>query len=201
MLGRLPKWYENDSILNGYVMTLQKFEQLLKEKVAIGNVTITGSTIETNIVLDLWNVLQNLLMKCWDWFLIVCNRKLNFQLLSLTVFTPLCRNVDYQKSNLLSGLVSVLVKLRNCLAVSIILLSPLLLCSHLSLGAHNLSRIAEKMSPFFSRFLPACSGDPCKISRLCSTATRYCSGLRHARERMVEGSRNALKGGVPCHAQ
>ena len=45
--------YEDDSILNGYVMTLQKFEQLLREEVANGNVTITESTIETDIVFEL----------------------------------------------------------------------------------------------------------------------------------------------------
>ncbi|MGN0206699.1 MAG: hypothetical protein ACI4BC_05605 [Muribaculaceae bacterium] len=40
--------YEDDSLLNGYVMTLQKFEQLLKQEVANGNVNITESTIETD---------------------------------------------------------------------------------------------------------------------------------------------------------
>ena len=30
--------YGDDSLLNGYVMTLQKFEQLLKQEVANGNV-------------------------------------------------------------------------------------------------------------------------------------------------------------------
>lgn len=45
--------YENDSVLNGYVMTLQKFEQLLKEEVANGNVTITESTIETDLIFEL----------------------------------------------------------------------------------------------------------------------------------------------------
>lgn len=45
--------YEEDSILNGYVMTLQKFEQLLNEEVANGNATITESTIETDIIFEL----------------------------------------------------------------------------------------------------------------------------------------------------
>ena len=45
--------YEEDSILNGYVMTLQKFEQLLNEEVANGNATITESTIETEIIFEL----------------------------------------------------------------------------------------------------------------------------------------------------
>lgn len=45
--------YQDDSILNGYVMTLQKFEQLLKEEVAKGNVTITESTIETDNIFEL----------------------------------------------------------------------------------------------------------------------------------------------------
>lgn len=45
--------YEDDAFLNGYVMTLQKFEQLLKEEAANGNVTITESTIETDIVFEL----------------------------------------------------------------------------------------------------------------------------------------------------
>lgn len=45
--------YQDDSRLNGYVMTLQKFEKLLKEEVANGNVTITESTIETDIIFEL----------------------------------------------------------------------------------------------------------------------------------------------------
>lgn len=45
--------YEDDSLLNGYVMTLQKFEMLLKREVANGNVNITESTIETGKVFEL----------------------------------------------------------------------------------------------------------------------------------------------------
>ncbi len=45
--------YEDDSVLNGYVMTLQKFERLLKEEVANGNVKITESTIDTDIIFEL----------------------------------------------------------------------------------------------------------------------------------------------------
>lgn len=45
--------YEDDPILNGYVMTLQKFEHILKEEVANGNVKITESTIETDLIFDL----------------------------------------------------------------------------------------------------------------------------------------------------
>lgn len=45
--------YEDDSLLNGYVMTLQKFEMLLKREVANGNVNITESTIETDKVFEL----------------------------------------------------------------------------------------------------------------------------------------------------
>lgn len=45
--------YEDDSLLNGYVMTLQKFEQLLKREVADGNVSITESTIETDNIFEL----------------------------------------------------------------------------------------------------------------------------------------------------
>ena len=47
------KRYEDDSILNGCVITLQKFEQLLKDEVANGNVTITESSIETDIIFEL----------------------------------------------------------------------------------------------------------------------------------------------------
>lgn len=50
---KTTKKYEEDSILNGYVMTLQKFEQLLKQEVANGNVTITESTIETDKIFEL----------------------------------------------------------------------------------------------------------------------------------------------------
>lgn len=45
--------YEEDSILNGCVMTLQKFEQLLKDEIANGNVIMTESTIETDIIFEL----------------------------------------------------------------------------------------------------------------------------------------------------
>lgn len=47
------KRYEDDSQLNGYVMTLQKFEKLLRKEVANGNVSITESTIETDKVFEL----------------------------------------------------------------------------------------------------------------------------------------------------
>lgn len=45
--------YEDDTLLKGYVMTLQKFEQLLKKEVANGNVRITESTIETDNIFEL----------------------------------------------------------------------------------------------------------------------------------------------------
>lgn len=45
--------YEYDTLLNGYVMTLQKFEQLLRQEVALGNVNITESTIETDYIFEL----------------------------------------------------------------------------------------------------------------------------------------------------
>lgn len=45
--------YEDDSLLNGYVMTLQKFEKLLRQEVANGNVNITESTIETDNIFEL----------------------------------------------------------------------------------------------------------------------------------------------------
>lgn len=45
--------YEDDPVLNGYVMTLQKFEELLKQEVANGNVNITESTIETDNIFEL----------------------------------------------------------------------------------------------------------------------------------------------------
>ena len=45
--------YEDDTLLNGYVMTLQKFEKLLRQAVANGNVNITESTIETDNIFEL----------------------------------------------------------------------------------------------------------------------------------------------------
>lgn len=45
--------YEDDALLNGYVMTLQKFERLLKQEVANGSVVITESTIETDNIFEL----------------------------------------------------------------------------------------------------------------------------------------------------
>ena len=40
--------YEEDDSLRGYVMTLQKFEELLKEGQRDGTVTVTSKTIETD---------------------------------------------------------------------------------------------------------------------------------------------------------
>lgn len=45
--------YEDDPTLNGYVLTLQKFEELLRQEVANGNVNITESTIETDNIFEL----------------------------------------------------------------------------------------------------------------------------------------------------
>lgn len=45
--------YEEDSTLKGYVMTLQKFETLLKQGVDDGNVSITETTIETDNIFEL----------------------------------------------------------------------------------------------------------------------------------------------------
>lgn len=45
--------YQDDTLLNGYVMTLQKFEKLLRQEVANGNVSITESTIETDNVFEI----------------------------------------------------------------------------------------------------------------------------------------------------
>jgi hypothetical protein len=45
--------YEADSKLKAYVLTLQKFEKLLKEGVDDGSVIITESTIETNNIFDI----------------------------------------------------------------------------------------------------------------------------------------------------
>ena len=40
--------YEEDMELQGYVVTLQKFEELLKNGVKDGSVIITENTIDTN---------------------------------------------------------------------------------------------------------------------------------------------------------
>ena len=40
--------YDEDDTLKGYVLTLQRFEELLKEGVADGSVIITASEIETD---------------------------------------------------------------------------------------------------------------------------------------------------------
>ncbi len=42
------KTYEDDATLEGYVMDLQKFENLLKQEVRAGNVEITEKEIKTN---------------------------------------------------------------------------------------------------------------------------------------------------------
>ena len=45
--------YEEDSLLKGYVMTLQKFERLLNDGVMNGTVSLTESTIETDEIFEL----------------------------------------------------------------------------------------------------------------------------------------------------
>ena len=45
--------YDEDDVLKGYVITLQKFEQLLKEGINDGTVIITTNTIETNKTFDI----------------------------------------------------------------------------------------------------------------------------------------------------
>lgn len=45
--------YDEDDTLKGYVVTLQRFEELLKEGVADGSVVITESEIETDNIFDL----------------------------------------------------------------------------------------------------------------------------------------------------
>ncbi len=47
------KTYEDDATLEGYVMDLQKFENLLKQEVRAGNVEITEKEIKTNKTFEL----------------------------------------------------------------------------------------------------------------------------------------------------
>lgn len=47
------KTYEEDETLQGYVMDLQKFENLLKQEVRSGNVEITEKEIKTDKTFDL----------------------------------------------------------------------------------------------------------------------------------------------------
>ena len=45
--------YDEDDTLKGYVLTLQRFEELLKEGVADGKVIITEKEIETDKTFEL----------------------------------------------------------------------------------------------------------------------------------------------------
>lgn len=45
--------YDEDDTLKGYVLTLQKFEEVLKESIKKGTVTITENEIETDITFDI----------------------------------------------------------------------------------------------------------------------------------------------------
>ena len=45
--------YDEDSVLKGYVMTLQKFENLLRQGIEDGSVTLTETTIETDNIFEL----------------------------------------------------------------------------------------------------------------------------------------------------
>lgn len=45
--------YNEDNVLKGYVITLQKFEKLLRDEEKDGSVIITTSTIETNKIFNI----------------------------------------------------------------------------------------------------------------------------------------------------
>ena len=45
--------YNEDEVLKGCVVTLQKFEKLIKEGVKDGSITLTSNTIETDKTFDL----------------------------------------------------------------------------------------------------------------------------------------------------
>ncbi len=47
------KTYNEDSVLKGHVMTLQKFEQLLRQGIDDGSVTLTETTIETDNIFEI----------------------------------------------------------------------------------------------------------------------------------------------------
>ncbi len=47
------KTYQEDNILNGHVMTLQKFEKLLREGLVEGSVSMTEKSIETDHIFEL----------------------------------------------------------------------------------------------------------------------------------------------------
>ena len=50
---KATRTYDEDSILKGYVMTLQKFENLLQQGIDDGSVVITEKTIETDNIFEL----------------------------------------------------------------------------------------------------------------------------------------------------
>lgn len=50
---KTTRTYDEDDVLKGYVITLQKFEKLLKEGEKDGSVVITTNTIETDKTFDI----------------------------------------------------------------------------------------------------------------------------------------------------
>ncbi|MDE5883002.1 MAG: hypothetical protein K2J63_06660 [Muribaculaceae bacterium] len=50
---KTTRTYNEDEVLQGYVITLQKFEKLLKEEETKGNIKITEHRIETDKLFDL----------------------------------------------------------------------------------------------------------------------------------------------------
>lgn len=50
---KTTRTYNEDDRLKGYVITLQKFENLLKQGVANGSVTLTETSIETDNIFEL----------------------------------------------------------------------------------------------------------------------------------------------------
>lgn len=50
---KATRTYQEDPMLRGYVLTLQKFDQLLKDGVANGSIEVTENTIETDNIFEL----------------------------------------------------------------------------------------------------------------------------------------------------
>lgn len=50
---KATRTYQEDPMLRGYVLTLQKFDQLLKEGVENGSIEVTENTIETDNIFEL----------------------------------------------------------------------------------------------------------------------------------------------------
>lgn len=102
--------YNEDDNLKGYVLTLQRFEELLKDGVKNGTIVVTENEIITDKTFNLWNEQKNLFENSWATFPPKKKPKHDSPFKFPIGSTNLCMKKDCRKSNLPTQLASDQVK-------------------------------------------------------------------------------------------